>query len=102
MHVANSSAIDVVLTYCTRLERQKIPYWRSEEFAQLSYSKTAAYSILSALKIDETTPPLQIIEDFRDRMNELACLNPKTSIMFSVAHDTAEDIIDEIIKSYYN
>lgn len=101
MHKANEMAIRVVSDYCVRLTRQRRPHWRSPEFAQLSYSKTAAHEILDALKQNDSIPPLQTIEEYRDKVDKYSCINPKTSIMFSAAHDVAEDIINELIKAYY-
>ena len=101
MNKANETAIEFVRGYCARLEQQTYPLWRSPEFAQMSYSKTAAYEILSLLESNKDVPPLQTIEEFRDKMNKYSCLNTKTSIMFSVAYDIADDISNDLIKAFY-
>lgn len=101
MNKANEMAIQVVQRYIERLERQYIHPWLSSEFAQRSYSISAANDILDELRANDTMPPLMIIEEYRDKMNEYSCINSFGSFMFSVAYDIAEDISNEIIKSYY-
>lgn len=103
MSKANEMAIQIVQEYVKELENHpcSIGYWRSSEFAQRSYAKTAAYDILERLKKQCSEPPLIVIEEYRDKMDEYACINPVASIMFSVAHDTAENIIDALVGSCY-
>ena len=43
---------------------------------------------------------VSLFHDF-DKMNKYACLNKERSIMFSVAADTAEDMIHELLGAYY-
>ena len=101
MSKANSLAIEAAMCYLERLENQPMGYWRSSEFAQLSYAKTAAREVVDLLKNDDSKPPLVIIEEYVDKMNKYACLNKERSIMFSVAADTAEDMIHELLCAYY-
>ena len=70
---------------------------RKDSFKQASYSRSAAQEILRRLIVDDTTPPLIILEEFRDRMDLYSTVNLKTSEMFSVAKDTAEYFIDLLI-----
>lgn len=65
--------------------------------AQTSYSRWAIREIMVRLIKDRTTPPLIVIEQFRDQMDDYSCRNLYTSYMFSVAKDTAEWIIDLLI-----
>lgn len=101
MNKANEMAIQIVTEYISRLERQPMGYWRSSEFAQLSYSKSAAREVLRLLQHNKELPPLVVIEEYRDKMNDYSCLNSVWSIMYSVAADTASSIVDELISSYY-
>lgn len=100
MSKANSIAIQVVENYVGRLQRQPYPYWRSLDFAYQSYSKSAAIDILNILKKDATTPPLILIEEYKDLMDRYSCESKRSSFMFSVAYDTADDIIDELINTF--
>lgn len=99
---AKKIAIQVVQDYIRALERTPgvIEGWQTRYLSQRSYAKTAAYDILDLLR-DTDEPPLVVIERYRDKMNDYACLNSFGSIMFSVAYDTAESIIDSLIGSYY-
>ena len=102
MSEAHVIATRVVLDYIRELECAPgvIDGWRTAYLSQRSYAKTAAQDILELLR-DTDQPPLVVIEAYRDKMDEYACLNKFGSIMFSVAHDTAENIIDSLIGSYY-
>ena len=101
MSKANEMAIQVVQKYIERLERQHIHPWLSSEFAQRSYAISAANDILDELRNNDSTPPLVVIEEYREKMDEYSCLNSFGSFMFSVAYDIAEDIINEVTKAYY-
>jgi hypothetical protein len=102
MSEANKIAMRVVLDYINELESTPCfwDYWTSAYFAQRSYAKTAARDILELLE-NSSEPPLVVIETYRDKMDEYACLNEVNSFIFSVAYDTAENIIDAIISSCY-
>ena len=80
MSKANSLATEAAMCYLERLESQPMGYWRSSEFAQLSYAKTAAREVVDLLKNDDSKPPLVIIEEYVDKMNKYACLNKERSI----------------------
>lgn len=101
MNQANESAVRIVKDYLDRLERQPIPIWPSVDFAQYSYTKSAVKDILERLKDDTKTPPLIIIEEYRELMDKYACsTKPGTSFIFSAGYDVCEDIINELIKVY--
>lgn len=70
---------------------------RNYSSAQESYSRWAIREIMVCLIKEKTTPPLIVIEQFRDQMDDYSCRNMHTSYMFSVAKDTAEWIIDLLI-----
>lgn len=103
MHIANKTAILVVRDYIKRLEEHPVEwtYWRSSEFARWSYTKTTAHEVLELLKKNPETPPLMTIEEYRDKLDDCACLNVARSSMYSASYDAADDIIDELIKAYY-
>lgn len=100
MNTANKTAISVVEQYIERLASMPVHHWRSSEFAQKCYSIMAANDILELLKSHEDEPPLGVIEEYRDKMNEYSCINSIGSFIFSVGHDTAEDIVNELLKAY--
>lgn len=102
MNEASKMAYKVVSAYIDELEKPVSvkDYWHSSYFAQRSYAKTAAYEILGLLR-NSSEPPLVVIEEYRDKMNEYACLNSFTSVMFSVASRTADNIVDALIGSCY-
>lgn len=75
----------------------RISFWQGYSFAQTSYAKWAATELLKCLDEKQTTPPLIVIEEFRDKMNRFSCMNRNTSYVFSVAYDMAGDIIDQLL-----
>lgn len=96
MESATDRAIAIV-QYCLRKAFCSVAGWDSYGFRQESYSRWAAREILYRLENDRNTPPLIIIENFRNQMDEYACMNSCTSYMFSVAKDMAQWIVDLLI-----
>lgn len=93
----NEMAISMVRYYISKIDKPENSRYDGD-FYQLSYTMWAANEILSLLKMNKKIPPLTLIEEFAQRMNEYSCMNIKTSYGFSVAHDTAVDIIDMFVK----
>lgn len=88
-------AIQIVKDYAIALDILGVSQGYSLE--RLSYSKYAADELLKCLKKQDSTPPLLVIENFRDRMDAYSHLNEKSSFVFSVARDVAGGIVDELI-----
>lgn len=76
---------------------EKESKWRRYTFAQVSYSRWAASTLIKELESHPKDPPLLVVEKFRDKMNEYSLLNRNTSYIFSVAYDVAQDIVDRLI-----
>lgn len=96
MAESTDRAIETV-RYCLKQTLTTTAKWRGYSLAQESYSRWAAREILVRLIKNNTTPPLIVIEQFRDQMDDYSCRNLHTSYMFSVAKDMAEWIIDLLI-----
>lgn len=71
--------------------------FKRKEFKQACYSKWAAQEILRRLIVDDETPPLIVLEEFRDKMDQYSLINQQSSEIFSVAKDTAEYFIDLVL-----
>lgn len=89
-------AIDTV-SYCIHKSIKSTAKWRGYNLAQESYSRWAARELLIRLEKNHNIPPLIIIEEFRDQMDDYSCKNPHTSYIFSCAKDMADWIIDLLI-----
>lgn len=96
MDSANERAITIVQEYRDR-SSEKISRWNGYTFKQESCSRWAANEILKLLKKRQDVPPLVLIEEFADQMDHFSCLNLNTSFIFSVARDTALNIVDDLI-----
>lgn len=96
METAKERAIYTV-RYCLGQLLKKTSDWRGYSLEQESCSRWAAREILLLLEKNRDTPPLIIIEEFRDQMDKYSCLNRLTSYRFSCAKDMAEWIIDLLI-----
>ncbi len=70
---------------------------RDYNFEQASYMRWAGREVLRRLFKNPETPPLVIIESFRDECDSYSCINPMTSYVFSCAKDMTEWIIDLLI-----
>lgn len=92
-----SEAIRIVKNSLRDLIRNSA-FRHDEYFRQQSYTRWALQEILRRLETDRVTPPLIVIEEFADEMDRYSCCNPYTSYIFSVAKDTAQWIIDKLIK----
>lgn len=73
-------------------------------FAFESYERWAIKEVNRLFSIHPEVSPIVLVEDFRAKMDEFAC-RAKTgnaSIMFSVAYDTATDILNHLLGYYSN
>lgn len=71
--------------------------WTKDERRQASYSKWAAEEAIRKMRDNPKTPPLIILEDFKEELDEYSCKNTYTSFIFSVAKDTIQWIIDLLL-----
>ena len=78
------------------LNRDYDLYGKSE-FIRDSYMRWAAKELLIELRIHEDMPPLIVLENFRDKMDEYAKLNVETAFIFSIGSKTAEYFIRLLI-----
>lgn len=72
---------------------QRIPTKR-RYFDQKSYSNWAANEILLYVQNHSDMSPIEAIEEFAKKVDRYSVKNPNTSYIFSVAYDTAMDILD--------
>lgn len=96
MDSPNKRAIYTV-RYCLNCLLKNTSNQRGYSLQQESYSRWAAKELLLRLKKNKTTPPLILIEEFRDQMDHYSYINVRTSYVFSCAKDMAEWIIDLLI-----
>lgn len=80
-------------------EYLKEPAWRlpKDWFKHISYSRWAVEEILKSIENSKITSPITVVENFIRKMDDFSCSNQETSIIFSVAHDLAVDILDVLI-----
>jgi hypothetical protein len=90
------AAIECIVQYIADL-RVPTNSLRKAKFKQDSYSLWAAYEILHRVETCRDRRPIEIVDDFRQEMDELACENHHTSWIFSVAYDVAEDILYQMV-----
>lgn len=86
------TALSIVKDYESYLEF--VHEQQGYSLEQMSYSKWAVDEIFKYLDEQKTSAPLVVIENFRDRMDRYSRLNEKNGLIFSVACETAENIID--------
>lgn len=96
MEASNERAI-CTIRYCLNRLLKTASNRRDYSLQQESYSRWAARELLVRLEKNRTTPPLVLIEEFRDQMDRYSCVNMRTSYVFSCAKDMAEWIIDLLI-----
>lgn len=97
MNGAHKAVIETV-RYCMKQENKWIKTWKYREFQQDVYTKWALREILNILIKRQDQPPLQVLEEFKEQMDEYACSgDSKYNYMFSVAYDTAQWVIDLLL-----
>jgi glyoxylate utilization-related uncharacterized protein len=96
MSTPNDRAVETV-RYVLRTAIRKTVQSKDYCLKQESYSRWAAKEIMTLLLQNRDTPPLLVIEQFRDKMDRYSCINIETSYQFSVAKDMADWIIDLLI-----
>lgn len=75
------------------------PYWKSTDFAFISFSITALMEILDRLENNKDISPITIIRDYIDQMKDYSTLSSEGNFRFLVACDMAIYVLDEI-KAY--
>lgn len=86
-----------IIQYCLDKLLKEVTYQYGYSLEQESYSRWAAKELLNRLRENPTIPPLLIIEEFRDQMDEYSNINPDTSLVFNSGRDLAEWIINLLI-----
>lgn len=62
-----------------------------------SYIRWSSSELINCLAEHQDTPPLIVIEQFRDKMYDYSHLNPKGSFIFSVAYEVALYVITKLV-----
>ncbi|WP_297183047.1 hypothetical protein [uncultured Phocaeicola sp.] len=93
----NDYILSVIREYADECLKEPVWHISRDWFKQISYSRWAVDEILKRIEESKFTPPIMVVEDFIRKMDDFSCKNKKTSIIFSVAHDMAENILDVLI-----
>lgn len=77
----------------------KRPFVNSEKFVENSHEKWACKELLRFIEESERLPfsltPIEILDQFTEKMKTYAFMNSKNSLIFSVAQETGEYFIEE-------
>ncbi len=65
-------------------------------FDQLSYHNWAVEEIIQEIEKSDM-PPMLVVEEFINKMDDYSCNNRKNSRMFSIAKDAGEWVLDVLI-----
>ena len=89
--------IDKIQAYYKTLP---VPFevWNDRGFKQRSYARTAVTMVIDEVK-NSSLPPELIVSQFIRRMDDYSTRNKANSFMFSVLHDTAQDLYDHVFLS---
>lgn len=91
-----NTAESVIQMYIRSL-RNPIRYPDKRYFQYISYSKWTANELLNMVRNQKDIPPTIIVEDFIKKLDRYSCQDSNTSYMFSVAKDTAENVLDLLL-----
>lgn len=96
MMVSYEKAELLIKEYINNLDEPKIS-WKRDEFSQASYSRWAAKEVLMYIQNSCEENPLEAIEFFTYKMDQLSLEHPQASYIFSVAYDIAMDIYAQLL-----
>lgn len=93
--MCNEAATRLIITYIEECLFEPKASWCKHEFEKRSYSRWAANEILEGVMDHPMSPADIIIEEFILKMSLYSCVaeDSKVSFIFSIARDTAEDIL---------
>lgn len=91
----NEAAVLAIINYMEECLFEPKRNWPEYWFNQKSYSRWAANEILERVMDHPMMPPIMVIEEFMITMDLYSCMaeDTRVSIIFSIAKDTAEDIM---------
>ena len=69
-------------------------FWKIDYFKQISYSKWAANELIDLLEHNPNIPPIRLVEEFTEKMDDFSVMDLPDTIMFSIAKDFSENIED--------
>ena len=99
---SNGIAKEIIKNYIREYSGHVYTPWQKKEFQYESFSIWAAKELLVEISKKEDLPPLYVMENFREKMDDYACLNKTNSFIFSVAKDTVNYLIDQLISYKYD
>ena len=71
--------------------------WPKSHFTQSSYSIWAAYELIDYIQKNPGTPATRLAEELARKMDNYACINPATSLIFSIGKDAIVDLLDVLL-----
>ncbi len=72
-------------------------YWAHDYIQLKSYQRWAVKEIMKCIEESEGISPIRAVEGFVHKMNCFSRKKGKTAMIFSIARDTGEDILDVLI-----
>lgn len=82
-----------ILNSQSRINLWEYHWFNQDEFKQEVMSNWAAKEILKEVEANPDVSPIIIVEQFAERMDNYSLENTFVSFSFSVAKDTADDIL---------
>lgn len=92
----HDKALAFINNYILELKRPR-SYLKQSIFIQRSFSIWAAEECYEYVRTHDYIPPLDAVNAFSRIMEDYSCLNDSASIYFSIASDTAKDILDKLL-----
>ena len=89
---------EIVQSYLDELEYTR-PFVNSDKFTDNSYSKWACKEILREIEKTKDLPfslePIELLNSFSEKMKRYAYMNQKNSLLFVIASETAEYLVEQ-------
>lgn len=97
MNDESAIAVKIIRAYLRELKYYELHSWIPSHTEQIIYQEIAATKLLNYIKDWKWLRPTTIIENFKAKMDQYACMNEHNSRHFSIQADAATYILDEII-----
>ena len=86
------NAVAVIEDYISTYLFPPMKNWPEYYFKERTYARWIANDILEAIKAQPWIPPVDIVEEFYDKVDEYASLGALDDRIFAMARETVEEI----------
>lgn len=96
--MSNAIALKIVKDYIDIIMSEPMCTWNEDRFKCQSNTRWAAREVLRYVNKHNDIPAIDAVEKFAAMVDDFACSSGTDGLEFSIAYDTAMDILSLLIK----